>query len=243
MPEPLIAVVIPFRDRGIDPLRGINLGCVVSHWEGEHGIDPLVSTDGRGGKQQFNRSAAYNRGIKMQKAIFTPDVWVFAESDMLVSPDQVDDAIDLALEHPGLVVPFTQYCALRPEDSHEVVTGRAEPYGLDPEFTIPGGRSKGAINILSSKTLDMVGRYDEKFEGNWYDDNAMTIAFEICSGHPARNVDGPAYHLWHLPGHRGSHLTPEDKRATLRNKHRLGHYEFAARTNNVARIRQLVGGS
>jgi hypothetical protein len=232
-------VVIPFRDRGTDPLRQMNLDCVLQWWRAEHDTDALVASDGRGGKQQFNRSAAYNRAVA---ALPEADGFVFAESDVLISYEQIDQAVWLSQREPGLVVPFTQYRALTPEASAKV---RGDDFTLDTAevmWTMDDGKSIGAINVVSRKTLEMVGRYDERFEGNWYDDDAMKIAFEVCCG-PVRYVAGPAYHLWHRPGHTGHHLTPEDRAATAANKRRLGHYKFAARVNNVARIRQLTGGS
>ncbi len=74
-------------------------------------------------------------------------------------------------------------------------------------------QSIGAINIVSRATLNKVGGWDECFEGNWYDDVAMKIAFEKVGG-ITRWVDGPAFHLYHLPGHTGDHLTDADRAAT-----------------------------
>lgn len=237
--EPLFQVIIPFRDRGTDPLRAMNLARVVDMWE-DYGWTPWVVSDGRAGKQQFNRSAAYNRG--MEHATEAWDGFIFAESDMLIDDDQIDAAMMLALEKPGLVVPFNEYAALKPEDSELVRKHQSRVTQCTPERLMRGGTSIGAINVVSRKTMDMVGQYDERFEGNWYDDDAMKIAFEICTDMPTRYVPGRAWHLWHLPGHRGEHLTPEDISATEANKRRLGHYRFAAKTKNVARIRQLTAG-
>ena len=161
---------------------------------------------------------------------------------MLIDDSQIDAAMALALEAPGLVVPFTEYAALKPDDSHEVRMHRRRVTQCVPERMMRGGTSIGAINVVSRKTMDMIGQWDERFEGNWYDDDAMKIAFEVCCDMPTRYISGQAHHLYHLPGHRGEHLTPEDISATEANKRRLGHYRFAAKTKNVARIRQLTAG-
>ena len=229
------AVVIPFRDRGADPLRQSNAQCVMAHWAGFPGKVHLVS-DGRTGDAQFNRSAAYNRGIDRSGAA---EVIVFAEADMMIGAPQITRAVKLAAAAPGIVVPFTEYRYLSPADSHHVRIRRRRVEDCIPERTITGGRSIGAINVASRGTLVTVGQWDEKFEGNWYDDDAMKIAFEICAG-PTRWVTGPAFHLYHLPGWTGDHLTDADRAATEANKARLELYRHA---ETVDRVRELTTGA
>jgi len=229
------AVIIPFRDRGIDPLRQANLECVRQHWE-RGAYVPLIVSDGRDGDQQFNRSAAYNLGVAMAPRA---QVYIFAESDMLIDLRQLQEAIELAAQAPGLVVPFTEYRYLSQSGSAAIRELETKPHDIAPEWVMSNGRSIGAINVVSAATMAMVGRFDEAFEGNWYDDDAMKRAFEIAAG-PTRWVDGPAFHLFHLPGWKGPHLTAADRAATARNKQRLGLYQDAA---SAARIRELTAGA
>jgi hypothetical protein len=227
---PSLAVIIPFRDRGIDPLRKANLDCVLEHWRC---IAPvLVQSDDRVG--QFNRSRAYNLGAAATRA----DILVFAESDILVAHEQVDEAISLAADAPGLVVPFTQYRALTEADSHLLRTHAKALPDCSIEYQIPGGQSTGAVNIVSRETLRAVGQYDETFEGSWYDDTSMARAFEVTSG-SIRRVEGSAYHLYHLPGWKGDHLSDADRAATERNEQRWQLYLDA---NTPERIRELTSG-
>ena len=230
------SVVIPFRDRGIDPLRMANLQRVQRHWMPYAPV--VIIGDGRQGNEQFNRCAAYNRGVAS-----CPDaeVFVFAESDMLVDRAQVDDAIGLAARSPGLVVPFTEYRYLSEDDSRDVRNGLS-PRGIEPESVIPNEQRSwprtGPLNVLSRRTLDMVGGWDEQFEGNWWDDRAMKRAFDVAVG-PTRFVTGPAYHLYHLPGWTGAHLSAEDRAAAERNRHRFMLYQQAT---TPQQIRQLTSG-
>lgn len=230
------AFLVPFRDRGIDPLRQANLDRVLHHWSlwSPGGGEWLVVDDGRDGDAQFNRSAAYNRGV----AVADADVYVFTESDMLIRYDLIEEAIALALESPGLVVPFTQYRYLSADDSESVRLG-AQPDEFTPELILDNGSSIGAINVVSRETMQLVGRWDEKFEGSWYDDDAMKVAFDVCAG-PTRWVRGPAHHLYHLPAWRGDHLTAEDRVATQRNHRRYMEYQNAG--YSPGRIRELTMG-
>lgn len=225
-----VAVVIPFRDRGLDPLRLENLARVADHWAG-YGGEVIVSGDGRSGDAHFNRSAAYNRGVADTDA----DMLIFAESDLLVSYAQIDRAIEVASDSLGMVVPFSWFMALSPEDSVRVRNREVEPEGLSAT-PIKGHRgSIGAINVLSRDTYEAVGGYDEQFEGAWYDDDAMKIAFDVAAG-PTRWVEGSAYHLYHLSGGRGAHLTGEDRAATARNRRRLRLYKQARTAEQIRKL-------
>lgn len=227
-------VIIPWRDRGIDPLRSANLHRVQEQWA-DYDLPVIVSGDGRDGDAPFNRSAAYNRGIA---AATDAEVFILAESDMLIDVEQIAKAAVLATQQLGLVMPFRTYHALSPENSEKVRAGELTPVQAVSE---PGNERTaavhgGAINVISRSTYYAVGRYDEQFEGAWYDDDSMKRAFDICCG-PTCLVDGPAYHLYHLPGGTGDHLRPGDKAATARNKARHGRY---LRASTPAHIRALT---
>lgn len=228
-----VAIVIPWRDRGTDPLRSANLKCVLAHWIG-YRAPVHVADDGRAQEAQFNRSAAYNRGAQWTNA----DVLIYTESDMILDYAQINKAVNMARETPGLVVPFTQYRYLSPNDSQLVRNHEVDPADCTPESTMNNGSSIGAVNVVSRATLKLVGGYDPAFEGSWFDDSAMRLAFDKTCG-PTRWVDGPAHHLFHLPGWKGDHLTEEDKAATARNKARYALYEQA---QTPERIRELTAG-
>lgn len=230
-----VSLVIPFRDRGIDPLRQQNLVCVIKHWRGL-GYQPLIVSDGRHGDEQFNRSAAYNRAVRESNA----DVFIFTESDMLVPYRQVMEATAMAYREPGLVIPFTEYLYVGAARSAAIRAG-VSPEHADAEWIMNYGTSVGAVNIVSRETLELTGGYDENFEGSWYDDNAMAHAFRFLAGQ-TRWVKGVAFHLYHLPGWKGDHLTEEDRAATARNKERFERYK-AAETNEQVRALIMEGRS
>lgn len=228
------AVVIPFRDRGTDTLRKQNLECVVDHWWQEHGERAHVVSDGRSGAAPFNRSAAYNRAI----AELNADVYVFTESDMLISPGQIEAAVAMTQQRDaGLIIPFIAYHYLGERNSGLVRSG-AEPANLEPDRIISGGRSIGAINVVSRTALLRVGWWDESFEGAWFDDDAMKIAFEMCAG-ATTWVQGCAWHLHHLSSGSGAHLSADDRAATARNRARCELYRQA---RTPEQIRKLTRG-
>lgn len=229
-----IKVIIPFRLReGADPRRQANLDYVQAWWYA-HGFDPQIVSDGLVGDAQFNRHRAYNRGA----ALFPEtDVFVFAEADMLVHPDQIKEAVALANRRlSGLVVPFTQYRyfsdanteALRefffdlPADAtaemwSQPVDSPSSIFSWEPESTMDNGTSIGAINVVSADTLEKTGGFTEATSGNWYDDNIIEEGFAFLTGSHTRYVEGPAVHMYHLPGHAGAHVTEAERLATEHN--------------------------
>lgn len=237
-----VQVIIPFRLReGADPRRQANLDIVHAWWYA-HGFEPQIVSDGLVGDAQFNRHRAYNRAVEMFPET---EVLVFTEADMLIHPSQILAAVKRADEKPGLVVPFTQYRYLSDEKTaaiRDVYHGDLDDYcGVDPEqyladfwarpvdskysiFGCPAesvmdnGTSIGAVNVVSRKTLEITGGFTEATKGNWYDDRIIEEGFAFLTGQHTRYVEGPAVHMYHLPGHSGAHLSDADKAATAINK-------------------------
>lgn len=252
-----VQVILPFRDRGIDPRRAANLE-VVHAWWYTHGFDSHIVTDGLEKDAQFNRHKAYNAAVSMFPET---DVYVFTEADMLIHPSQVWEAARLAYVQRGLVVPFTQYRYLSDNttasvrdnyhDSGEPDTDLAAWWGLPaghpasvfqmtPESTMDNGRSIGAVNVVSAETLKITGGFTEATHGNWYDDNIIEEGFAFLTGSKTRFVDGPAVHLYHLPGWTGEHLTAEDRQATALNRRILDAMRGDIRHRNYREVKQLM---
>lgn len=227
-------IIIPFRLReGADPRRAANLEIVQAWWYA-HGFTPQIVDDGLKGDAQFNRHRAYNRAVERFPETTT---FVFTEADMLIHPSQIIAAVAMALREPGLVVPFTQHRYLSDtmtemtrDAYHDMdpksviawwqrsVDDPSSMFSVPAEYTMDNGRSIGAVNVVSRETLDITGGFTEATSGNWYDDNIIEEGFAFLTGNKTRFVDGPAVHLYHLPGHTGEHLTEADRQATQTNK-------------------------
>lgn len=250
-------IIIPFRDRGIDPRRAANLE-VVQAWWYAHGFEPKIIHDGLDGDVQFNRHRAYNRAVSRNPGPNT-DVFVFTEADMLIHPDQIRAAAERARREPGLVVPFTQYRYLSDEmtdalrnwyhddPSKETSEWWSLPahspsgvFGMLPEYTMDDGKSIGAVNIVSRRTLDITGGFTELTSGNWYDDNIIEEGFTFLTGNKTRFVDGPAVHMYHLPGTKGDHVTEADRKATQHNKDILRGMRLSIRRRDWLAVHALM---
>ena len=249
-------IIIPFRDRGTDPRRGANLDVVMAWWY-SHGAEARIVSDGLDGSAPFNRHRAYNAAVEKFPET---DVFVFSEADMLIPFDQVEWAIRQAMSHPGLVVPFSQYRYLSdrttamPRDSYadwpaeevEALWGRpareeGSLFRLETESVMDNKKSIGAVNVVSRATLNATGGFTEATSGNWYDDRIIEEGFAAITEQATRFVDGPAVHLYHLPGWKGNHLSDEDRAATAHNKKLLVGMRADIRMNHVNRVRALMG--
>jgi hypothetical protein len=254
--DPRVAIIIPFRDRGVDLRRGANLEVVQAWWYAQ-GMEPQIVDDGLSGDAQFNRHRAYNRAVSRNP---DADVFVFTEADMLIPLTQIRQAVRMSMSYnTGLVVPFTQYRYLS-DSTTEIIRevyqdrGVAEIarwwslpadnpksiFGLTPETTMDEGRSIGAVNVVSRETLDITGGFTEATFGNWYDDRITEEGFAYLTGEKTQFVTGPAAHLYHLPGWTGAHLTREDKNATHRNRVLLDDMRRNIREDRVARVQKLM---
>lgn len=251
-----ITVVIPFRLReGADMRRSANLEIVQAWWYA-HGYDPQIVSDGLSGDAQFNRHKAYNRAVERFPET---EVFIFTEADMLVHPDQIRNAVYDAGRRPGIVVPFTQYRYWSDETTRiardayndnspesiaawwDIPRDRSDSlFKIEPESTMEDGRSIGAINVISRETLQITGGFTEATSGNWYDDNITEEGFAFLTGSPTHFIEGPAVHMYHLPGHTGEHLSPEDKVATERNKRVLYAMRRAIRYHDAREVRKIM---
>lgn len=233
-----VEIIVPWRDKG-DARRAANRDRVLKHL---HDLDiaPVrVVSDGRTGSAPFNRSAAYQAAIEQHPA----DVWIFHEADMLIARRQLVDAVALAADTRGLVVPFTTYAYLSADDSRQVIDGEP-PATFEPEWAMTDGRSIGAVGVVSAATMALVGQWDTTLEGHGYDDNAMFEAFRTAAGAPAW-ITGTGWHLWHPPayspwaGDEARDHDPAEVAATRNNQARLRKYRQAT---TPEQIRHLTGG-
>ncbi len=133
----------------------------------------------------------------------TGDIIVHADPDSIVNLANVLEAVKLAGDADGLVVPFDRYYYLT-EDATDRLLGDEEhdpeSINLDVaeniEHSGPGG--VGNCTVYSRATWQIVGGYDERF-GLWAGDDA---AFAFATGvlvAPQRRLTGAAVHLWHEP--------------------------------------------
>lgn len=248
-------VVIPFRQReGGDMLRSTNLD-VVHGWWWSWGFDAVIQSDDGQGSEQFNRHRAFNLAVERFPET---EVFVFAEADMLIHPAQINDAVQMAKERPGLVVPFMEYrylsraATLNVQDAYFdddrttlaewwslAPTDPRSIFGMQPESMMVSGDNIGSVSVVSRDTLDLTGGFTELTRGVSYDDLIVEEAFAYLTGSGTRWVGGPSVHLYHDPG-RGPHRTDVDRAASQRNKMILRGLRSAIQEGDREAVKQLM---
>ena len=203
-----IAVVIPWRSSN-DPDRDSAQRYVEDYYNSLPLHQVIVTSDGTEAGP-FNRHRAYNLGYAQTDA----DVILWNEADTLIPLDQIEYAAHLALETPGLVIPYSERHELDATQTATVYDHDVDPFTLTGEYAVyRDGTSIGQAGVTSHATIDAIGgQWDERFAGWGYDDNAMMHVFALLAGSP-RWVQGKGVHLWHVPVHQAN----PDNEQTQRN--------------------------
>lgn len=186
---------------------------------------PLHVEAGGGG-----RAAAINRAV----AAVDGDIIVQVDSDSLVPHQALREAIALASQSHGLVIPHNRYLYLTEHVTTEVLAAGRNPMACGPDnCESHGPNGVGNAAVFSRATWQQACGYDERMR--FGDDAAFAYACEAFTGQPTRRVNGDVVHLWHprpamsVPG------TPE----YLGEFVRVGEYRDAAAAGPDV-VRRLV---
>jgi len=167
--------------------------------------------------QPFPRAKVVNDAVKM---VDSP-LLLLVDADSLCPPEEIQEALEMAQEAPGLVYCYTyyqqldriptEYCLLHANDLLKAF----EDWPIKLE--IPGASSTGCVAISREAFLE-VGGYDEFFT-QWAPDD-LDLRERCSELWPERRVPGILRHLWH--GYRQKHDVPMD--ADFRNV--KANYEY-----------------
>lgn len=179
-------LIVPWRDMGCEHRRDA-LAHVQGYYYG-HDIH-LCDTGG----DVFSRSDALNAAVQSLR----PDVVVALDADLLIPDCQLNAAVRLAVEAPGMVVPFTEGRYLSEAATGAVYDG-ANPWLQQPRWLFSVSEVTpllGGCNVLSFDTFDRAGGWPDGFAGWGHEDVAFAAACAKVA--PLRRVAGPMVHLHH----------------------------------------------
>jgi hypothetical protein len=179
----------------------------------------------------FSRSAAVNTAARLAGDW---DVAILIDSDVLVDPGRVREAIPLALETGQMVVPFEVRYNLSLHGTRRVLGGYA---GSWKGLVARTFRDQHSSVIVIPRTLfDDVGGFDEGFRGWGMEDTAFALSCELFAGRPLVRLPGECWHLHHASAPGEKHGTPSHRR----NLARLGLYRDAVARGDRHRVATLV---
>jgi predicted glycosyltransferase involved in capsule biosynthesis len=146
--------------------------------------------------EPFSRARARNQAFSQ----CTGDTLLIADADTLFHVDQIEAAVQLLHRRRTWVIPYTWYYNLSREVTNSVLN-------LDPTETIlePTSTSSyehkveswAGLLVMSRTAFELVGGYDERFQGWGYEDNAFRLALDTLWGPHERVGWGYCLHLWH----------------------------------------------
>lgn len=136
----------------------------------------------------FNLAACRNRAVELAQS----RVVIVADADTLPELSSLDEAITLAADGHGTVLPYTAYRSLQARGSTQALTGR--PLRDCHHITIPGACS--GIFVTTKPGWAKHHGQDERFAGWGCEDAAWDITHTTLIGPPKR-VEGVVYALTH----------------------------------------------
>lgn len=187
MQRPSLAIVIPWRP---SPGRERHLGLVTDTLIAVTGDVPVVLADS--GHEGFSPGPSRNRGVAKADA----DVLVVCDADTLVEPQPLRAALE-SVQDGTVHVPYTRCRMLTPEASEMVLDGGAPHLAA---CSHEWQNSVGGICVLTRRTWQDFGGWDERFVGWGFEDAAWWCVASTLGGwvhHP-----GVIRHLHHLDGRR-----------------------------------------
>lgn len=179
-------VVIPWRDTGCEWRRR-----AYEHVTRHYAAFDVVATDAGG--DLFSRSDSLNEGARGSDA----DVICALDADIIIPPAHLMAAAEMALDAPGMVLPFTEGRYLGPSATLRV-TGGASPWLAEPRWRFHPDINTplvGGCNVLSRETFEAVGGWPTGFFGWGNQDIAFADMCEQVA--PLRRIEGPYVHLHH----------------------------------------------
>lgn len=153
-------VVIAYRDMGCFHRRAS--AAYVQRWYARHGYKTLLSQGVD--DATFTRAAAINAGVRRS----SHPVIVQSDPDSLVpDPVRLAEAVQLAADGDGLVIPHDRYLYLSEPATAAVLTGHLDLTEVGPgDCDESGPDGSGNVVVFSRRTWETVGGFDERF-GLW----------------------------------------------------------------------------
>lgn len=184
-----VAVVIAYRDMGV--IERARSFAFVHDWYRQ--LRWHVVVEGGDNDTSFGRASAINTAVARSGA----DIIVQTDPDQVVPLSRIREAVDLARQQPGLVLPYDRYLRLNQPFTTAVLAGAVNPFHLGVEHCEEyGPNGTGGVTVFSLATWIAVRGLDERF-GLWGgDDSAFAYACDAMVA-PTRRIPGDMVHLWH----------------------------------------------
>lgn len=168
---------------------------VKAWWEREQSHMPII--EGHHTIGQFNRSAAVNRAADLAG---NWDVAVLIDADVIINPERVKEAAQLAHETGQMVLPHDIRKDLSLKGSQLVQSGFQGSWERYVSRRYQDMVS--CVVVIPRRLWDEIGGFDESFTGWGYEDTAFAAAAQTF-GDGYQRMPGEVWHLWHPTAREG----------------------------------------
>jgi hypothetical protein len=183
----------------------------------------------------FNRSLALNRAASLANLLEgTWDVALVIDADVICDPEQVQEAIERAHQEQRIYLAFSRRHNLTERGSRKVMGGEQGSWRRYIGKTY-NDMASSAIAIPRA-TWDLLGGFDEKFEGWGFEDSAFALAYETLTGNTIQKVPGELWHFYHPTAPEGKRGSPSYQA----NRSRMEAYRAALGNKDITRA--LIAG-
>lgn len=189
-----VAVLVP-RRAGIED-RDRLWSFARAWWEHDHPDWRIV--EGHHNVGPFNRGAALNTAARNAGAW---DVAVIIDSDVLIDPQPVRSAVELAAQSNRMVLGFHDRVHLSPHGTEKVLNGFRGNWENRGMVKRRFRDSCSSCVVVNRALWDRVGGFDERFDGWGWEDVAFRVACETLGDGDMIKMAGTLYHLWHRTSH------------------------------------------
>lgn len=187
MPEPRVAIVVPWRPGSPDRERAWEWA---ERWWKQ--FDWPIHIVEHEGKAPFSRSWCINEGARRA---WPWDILIAIDADVFTEdPQQVRDGVRVAWETGRLTIPLTVGADLNDRGTRLLVAGQP---GWEKQLHKRREVCTSRVWIMRRDLFEVVGGFDERFRGWGHEDVAAFHSMRTLRG--CEQLPGTCYHLWHTP--------------------------------------------
>lgn len=182
--------------------------------------------------EPFNRSQAINNAAKEA----TRNVFVIADADVIYNPKMVVQAIQL-LEKHAWIIPFSKFLDVSKSSTEKLLMSSPQwpllmEMDYEDRYKNKNYKSISSLVVVTRDNFNMVGGFDERFEGWGREDNAFRDAMNTICGPYKRIKNQFLYHLWHP-------RTKSQGNPNFKKNHRL-YKQYSKRRGMVKEMKELI---
>jgi predicted glycosyltransferase involved in capsule biosynthesis len=221
-----VSVVIPYRESGDERKRNFDYVC--NYWKTFFPRYEVVVCDS--GDDNFSRSKSRNQGIDLSHG----DYLIIADADTVVPPEAIVLSLDLVEDGVPWLIAYEWYYNLTASKTEDFVLDKrpSTSHPVEGEYDHKLESWAGML-VIPREAFSLV-KYDERFSGWGYEDNAFQVEMDTLWGKHER-TPYPAFHLWHPAPNEQTFGNPD----IISNRKLFQRYERAkGRPNEMLHIRQ-----